>query len=40
LDLAVLAKYEPDVLAQREAGPVPSQRLPQNSPAAIRKPAH
>ena len=40
LDLAVLAKYEPNVLAQRQAGPVPSQRLPENSPAAIRKPAH
>jgi hypothetical protein len=40
LDLAVLAKYEPDVLAQQKAGPVPSQRLPKNSPAAIQKPAH
>jgi hypothetical protein len=40
LDLAVLAKYEPDVLAQQEASLVPSRRLPKGSPAAIRKPAH
>jgi hypothetical protein len=39
LDPAVLAKYKPDVLAQQEAGLVPSQRLPKGSPAAIRRPA-
>ena len=38
LDLAVLAKYAPDVLAQQEAGSVPSQRLRKNSPVGIRKP--
>lgn len=40
LDPTVLAKYVPKVLAQQEAGLVPSQRLPKSSPAAIRKPAH
>lgn len=40
LDPAVLAKYEPDVVARQKAGLVPSQRLPKSSPAAIRKPAH
>jgi hypothetical protein len=40
LDPAVLAKYEPNVVAQRDAGLVPSQRLPKSAPAAIRKPAH
>jgi hypothetical protein len=40
LDPAVLAKYQPNVVAQQEAGLVPSQRLPKSAPAAIRKPAH
>ena len=40
LDPAVLAKYEPNVAAQQEAGLVPFQRLPISAPAAIRKPAH
>ena len=40
LDPAVLAKYEPNMVAQQEAGLVPSQRLPKSAPAAIRKPAH
>ena len=39
LDPAVLAKYQPNVVAQQEAGLV-SQRLPKSAPAAIRKPAH
>ena len=40
LDPAVLAKYQPNVVVQQEAGLVPSQRLPKSAPAAIRKPAH
>lgn len=40
LDPAVLAKYEPDLLARQEAGLVPSQRLDKGSPAATRKSAH
>lgn len=40
LDPAVLAKYQPNVVAQQEAGLVPSKRLPKSAPAAIRKPAH
>jgi uncharacterized protein (DUF2147 family) len=40
LDPAVLAKYQPNVVAQQEAGLVPSPRLPKSAPAAIRKPAH
>jgi hypothetical protein len=40
LDTAVLAKYEPALVAEREAGVVLSHGLPKNSPPANRKPAH
>ncbi len=40
LDPTVLAKYEPNMVTPREAGLVPSQRLPKSAPSVIRKPTH